>query len=217
MKNILTILILCFVIGCKSEDCPQGINKLPMYGNQKKCEEQIKYDNDFLAECGKTFENRKIASKYHVERAWDYFYKNQLDTAMMRFNQAWLLDSLNADVYWGFGNILGIQSDFKSSIMFFEKSIQLNPDNSKVWQSISTSYGQQFFQTKDIGLLNKTIECLKKSLELDPKNTQVLGQLTGAYSYFMQKDSALRYLRMTDEIDPNMINPEVREILKDKK
>jgi Cytochrome c biogenesis factor len=216
MNKLLTIVILCFVIGCKSENCPQGINKLPMYGKQKKCKEQIKYDNEFLTECDKNFGNRTVASKYYVERAWDYFYKNQLDTAMMRFNQAWLLDSLNADVFWGFGNILGMQSDFKGSIVYFERAIQLNPNNPKVWQSISTSYGQLFFQTKDKELLNKTIDCLKKSLKFDPKNAQVLGQLTGAYSYFMQKDSAIKYLRMTDKIDPKMINPEVRKILTDK-
>ncbi|MGQ8336487.1 tetratricopeptide repeat protein [Sunxiuqinia sp. A32] len=136
---------------------------------------------------------------------------------MLRFNQAWLLDSLNAGVYWGFGNILGMQSDFEGSIKYLRKSIEIEPDNSKVWQSISTSYAQLYLKTKDEELLHKTVDCLKKSLELEPKNAQILGKLTGAYSYFAQKDSALRYLEMTDEIDPKMVNPEIRRILTNKK
>lgn len=32
----------------------------------------------------------------------------------MRFNQAWLLDSLNADVYWGFGNLVVCKVNSKS-------------------------------------------------------------------------------------------------------
>lgn len=134
---------------------------------------------------------------------------------MMRFNQAWLLDSTNADAYWGFGNLLGIQNQLKESIPFFERSIKLNPNNPRVWESASTSYGQLFVKTNDVELLKTSINYLKKAIQLEP-NARTYGQLTAAYTYFMQKDSARKYLAITDELDPKAIHPEVRKILNEK-
>lgn len=174
----MTLLVSCSA----RKDCPDKANLLPMFSGLKKCDEQIKIDNDFIADCNKYFKDRKEATRYHIDRGWEYFFKNDLDTAMMRFNQAWLLDSTNADVYWGFGNILGRQQKFQESLKYFDKSLAINSGNSKVWLCSATSYGQ----------------------------------LTACYSYFMQKDSARKYLAITDRLDPKAINPEVRQILNDK-
>src|SRR5258708_5124139 len=199
---------------CGQGDCPKDINKLPMYGHVKKCKEQLDSDKDFLQECDKQFKSRKEAAQFHVDKGWEYFYKNQFETAMMRFNQAWLLDSLNADIYWGYGNILGMKNrDFKWSLVFLEQSLKMNANNPRVWESASTSYGQLFYETKDKRLLDKSIACLKASIKLDPNNARAYGQLTAAYSYFMQKDSARKYLKITDKLDPSAVNPEVRKIL----
>jgi tetratricopeptide (TPR) repeat protein len=213
----MKLLLLTFVLlGCTPDDCPEGINKLPLYGRQKKCKEQIQSDNEFLKEADKNFENRQVAAKYYIDRAWNYFYENKLDTSIMRFNQAWLLDSLNSDIFWGFGNILGRQKKYKESTEFFEISIKMNPNNETVYECAATSYGNLFYQTKDKKALDKSIECLKKALFLDSKNARVLGQLAASYSYFVKKDSALKYLKLTDEIDPKMINPDVRKMLTNK-
>jgi len=186
-----------------------------MYGNQKKCEEQIESDNIFLMRCDSLFKSRKEACAYYVSRAWDHFYANNQDSSMKRFNQAWLLDSSNYEVYWGFGNLLGRKQKFKESLAFFERALKLNPNNAKLWESASTSFGQIFFQTKDVSQLNICIDYLKHSLQLDT-DARVLSQLTAAYSYFIQSDSAKKYLKLTDKIDPSAINPEVRQLL-DKK
>ncbi len=93
-----------------------------MYGEVKKCPEQIEIDNDFLADCDKQFKNRKSAAEYYIQSAWDFFYKNDNVTSMKRFNQAWLLDKQNADIYWGFGNLLGKNGGYEKSIKFFELS-----------------------------------------------------------------------------------------------
>jgi tetratricopeptide (TPR) repeat protein len=184
-----------------------------MYGRVQKCQQQLDNDKKFLQDCDQQFKDRKEAAKSYIDRGWGHFYKNQFDTAMMRFNQAWLLDSLNADIYWGYGNILGLSNrDFKGSLGYLERSLKINPDNPKVWESASTSYGQLFYETKDMDLLNKSIYHLKTSIKLDP-NARAYGQLTAAYSYFMQKDSARKYLEITDNLDPSAVNPEVRKIL----
>ena len=217
LKNIILFSLTLLTSCSPKRDCPEKINLLPMYGGLKKCDEQLKIDSDFILDCNKYFKNRKEATLYHINKGWDYFYKDELDSSMMRFNQAWLLDSTNADIFWGFGNILGKQQKFQESLIYFEKSIRLNPDNSNVWLCYATSYGQLFFQTKDISFLNKSIENLKKSVSIDKTNAFAYGQLAANYSYFMQKDSAEKYLEITDRLNPDAVNPEVRKILKNKK
>jgi tetratricopeptide (TPR) repeat protein len=215
LNFIICCIISFFACGCaQSLDCKDGINKLPLYGNGKvkKCMEQIADDNQFIAECEKS-PGRVAASKHIIMRGWEYFYKNQLDTSMMRFNQAWLLDSLNAEVYWGIGNILGKKKQFKESLPFFEKALKLDPDNSKIWADESVSYGDIFSETRDVKYLNLAISLLKNAIKFDPKNPKWYGQLTSAYSYFMQKDSARKYMAITDKIDPNAVNPEARKMI----
>ncbi|WP_428328876.1 tetratricopeptide repeat protein [Mucilaginibacter sp.] len=215
MRIILSSFIVIFFLatGCVySQDCVDGINKLPMYGGIKKCKEQLEDDKRFLDACDKST-SRKEAAAHMVARGWQYFYAQKLDTSMMRFNQAWLLDSLNSEIYWGFGNLLGTQRKFKESIPFFQRSLKLNPDNAKVWQDVSTSYGNLFVQTQDKKYLNAAIDAIKKAIHLDPKNAQLYGQLTASYSYFMQKDSARKYLKITETLDPTAINPEVKKLL----
>jgi len=208
------LFLSLFLLSCTStEKCPEGINLLPMYGGQTKCVEQLKDDKIFLSESDAQFKDRKIAAKYLVHKGWEYFYKTDYETSMKRFNQAWLLDSLNADIYWGFGNLLGTKHEFRESLPLLEKSISLNPTNPKVYECIATSYGQLFFETKDVGLLNKTINNLKTSIELDPKSASAFGQLTAAYSYFTQRDSAKKYLALTDKLDSKAVSPEVRKML----
>lgn len=58
------------------QDCPEGINFLPMYGELKKCDEQLKVDSEFLEACDREFKNRKEASQKYIEKAWGYFYNN---------------------------------------------------------------------------------------------------------------------------------------------
>ncbi|MGC4022250.1 MAG: hypothetical protein QM734_10045 [Cyclobacteriaceae bacterium] len=213
MRILICVQFVWFVC-CGQNDCKEGINKLPMYGRVEKCKDQLDSDKEFLIGCDKEFKSRQEGARYYVEKAWGYFYSNQLDLAMKRFNQSWLLDSLNADIYWGFGNILGMRDrNFKESIIYFERSLKLNPNNSRVWESASTSYGNLFFETKNETMLDKSISCLKNSLKLDSKNARAYAQLTAAYCYFTQKDSARKYLTITDKLDPKAVNPEVRKIL----
>lgn len=215
MKNLILLIVVLFILsGCaRSQDCPENINKLPMYGGVKKCPEQIGYDQVFIASTSKEYPNRNDAAKHFVKRGWEYLYAQKLDTSMMRFNQAWLLDSLNYQIYWGFGNLLGLQKKYSESLTYFKKALKLYANDEKVWQDYSISLGNLFFETKDVKYLNTSIDALKKAVHINPKSPRPYAQLTAAYTYFTQKDSAYKYLKITDQIDPTAINPEVRKMI----
>lgn len=175
------------LIGCgtASMNCPEGINLLPMYGTSSKCPAQINDDRTYIASCDQQFTSRKIASEYHSAAGCRCFEQRELDIAMKRFNQAWLLDSTNAEVYWGFASILGMKQQFQVSIPLFNNHLLLNPAKANAWEGLSTSYGQLFFRTKNIALLHKSISALKKCVKLDPVNARANAQLAGAYCYFV--------------------------------
>ncbi|WP_182246326.1 tetratricopeptide repeat protein [Cellulophaga baltica] len=213
MKPILFLFVSLFLHSCAHTDCPEDIHSLPKYGNLKKCAEQLRIDAQFLRECDQIYPSRALAAVHHIDLAWDLFDAHQIDDAMKRFNQAWLLDKSNADIYWGYGNLMGQQGHFEQSLAFFDESIQLNAHNAKVWESKAVSYCQLFFKTKELETLEKAISCSKKSLTIDPENPRVYAQLAGTYSYFIQKDSLAKYIQLTDEIDATLINPELRKQL----
>ena len=215
MKYRIGILSLLLLTVCSAAlpSCPEGINLLPMYGKAQKCPEQTQADNEFLAASEKQFSNRDLASQHYVTEGWKLFEQRQLDSAIKRFNQAWLLDSTNAKVYWGFASVLGVKRQFRASVPLFKKCLVMNPREANAWEGLSTSYGQIFFQTKDITFLHKSIDALKSCVNLTPQNARVYGQLAGAYSYFVQKDSARKYLAIADRLNPAAVNPEVRKLL----
>ena len=220
MKKVLLLILILILIcqfSCKSQQqCPEGINLLPMYGEVEKCKKQIEIDTDFILESEQKFKSKKIASEYYISKGWEYYYANESDLSMKRFNQAWILDKNNSEIYWGFGNLLGKKSEFKKSIKYFMKSIEIEPKNAKVYESIATSYGQIFNKTKDIKYLNLTIEYLKKVVKIEPNNGRAFGQLASSYSYLTQKDSLKKYIKVTDRIDSKFINPEIRKIINKK-
>ena len=57
---------------------------------------------------------------------------------------------------------MGKKSEFEQSVKYLQKSIEIDPNNAKVYECIATSYGQIFFKTKDIKQLNLSVENLKK-------------------------------------------------------
>ncbi|OGX88194.1 tetratricopeptide repeat protein [Hymenobacter glacialis] len=213
MKAKIQYLCLLLFAGCSasSQSCPEGINLLPMYARAQKCPEQVQADKEFLAECDEQFPNRVLASQHHANKGWEYFEQRQIDPAIKRFNQAWLLDSTNAVVYWGFASVLGRRQQYRASVSLFKKSLAMNPKEANAWRDMAVSYGQMFFQTKDIALLHKSIDALKTCVKLDPQNALGYGGLVGAYAYFVQKDSARKYLAIADRLNPSAVNPEVRK------
>lgn len=211
----LSGLFFAFAAFAWKIDCPEKINLLPMFGNAVKCPEQIQADNAFLSRIDKQYQgDRKRAAKDWVGRAWTYYQRNVPDTAMMRFNQAWLLDSTNADVFWGFGSLLGHQQKLGEAVVLLKKSIRLNPENPIVWASVGQSYGNLFMRSDDLSELDSCIKYFKESYLLDPANGSTVSRLTIAYAHTTEKDSAKKYQAITDGINPRLLPQQIRKMIR---
>jgi len=219
MKIHLLLSLLLVSASCGGySDCPEGINLLPMYGNAVKCPEQLELDKRFIETADKDFGgDRKKATEDQIARAWRYYEQRDEKTAMKRFNQAWLLDSTNADVYWGFGSLLGNQEKEEEALLMFKKSLRLNPANAIVWASAGQAHGSIYMNGGEGDNLDSCIYYFRRSYELDPSNGKTISKSTIAYTEAMEADSAKKYLAITDKIDPELVSGEIRRAIREMK
>ena len=184
-----------------------------MYGKQHKCAAQLAADQEFLALSDKQYASRKLASEHYTQVGWGLFYDKQFDTAMKRFNQAWLLDSTNAQPHWGFASVSGMKEQFRSSIPLFKKYLMMSPNEAKAWEGLGMSYGQLFFQSKKPTFLDSSIMATKQCVKIDPTYGRGYAQLAASYAYYIQKDSAKKYLAIADKLNPALVSAEARQMI----
>lgn len=146
MKRVLvtvSVISLFFgLAGCGST----SINEQPMYGGVEKSEELKKADQKFIDWAVNKYGSREKASVAAADIGWQSFDNNDLDTAMKRFNQAWLLDASNAQCYWGFGIIMGNRSarnteeNLRQSLIFLQIAHEKAPANARIMSDLAYSH-----------------------------------------------------------------------------
>ena len=128
MKLPLITLVLLMPIIAMAE---RPMNELPMYGGQH--DPSVERNPDF--------------SKDAAKRGWKAYYEGDLDTAIKRFNQAWMFDRENPEVYWGFGLVMGQRAsqgdpkkNLEESIHFLKMAVDKNKKNGRILGDLAFSY-----------------------------------------------------------------------------
>jgi len=106
------------------------MNELPMYGGQH---------NPAVA--------RNVEfSRDAAQRGWRAYYQGDFNTAIKRFNQGWMFDRENPEVYWGFGLIMGQRAsrenpeeNLKESIRFLKMAEAKDPENGRIMGDLAFS------------------------------------------------------------------------------
>lgn len=122
-----------------------------------------------------------------IELGFQYLYQGDLKTAMYRFNQAFLLDQENTDIYWGFGAIYMSFSNYEKAKEQYEEGLKLNPKNTHLLTDYGTYFLAMYYATENSQdkkvkvYLNKAIEKLTSSYSLDAKDKNTLYKLSICY------------------------------------
>lgn len=170
--------IVCFIISC-SREIPT--NEIPMYGRAQFTKEQKRCNEEFVNSIIKEAGSRQKATQEAIKLGWQYFYKNDPKIAMKRFNQAWLLDQNNADVYYGFGHLLSIRKETDKAIEFYKKAIEINPKHTFALVNLARSYKDKAYQLylkkrKDFpdsevkNILSQALALYEKSIQTKPED-----------------------------------------------
>ncbi len=195
MKNILFIYLL-FIISCSANYEISQSNLVPMYGHINKTDNFLQADDHFIqtaiSECG----TREKAAQEYANIAWAYLSKNDNSTAMKRFNQVWLLDSLNTNAYFGFSACYELSG--KSGKEYFiigKKFDQNNEIEIKYYKLLSLIY-PYYYNNND-----KSLECCNNLLEIDKDNHFALQQRGHLYVVKEKWDLAVNDFINAEKID----------------
>jgi len=103
---------------------------LPMFGQPKiaRPENLKQADESFIRDATFRYKTRQAASGAFTTQAWTAVRSGQLDVAMQRFNQAWLLNPKSYGVFWGFGAVLSRRGKLTEALEHLENARQLIDD-----------------------------------------------------------------------------------------
>lgn len=174
-----------------NEEAKTNIRLLPKYGHIAKTEGQKAADKEFMETTLRQYSTNRKASDHLIELGFKYLYKD-IKTAMYRFNQAYLLDSANSDIYWGYGGVYMRLGDLENAQKQYLEGLTVNPKNT----NILTDYGT-YFMSRYYGLqpldekialthLDSAMIYLNKSFQLDKTNPNTSFKLSACY--YQKKD-----------------------------
>jgi len=110
--------------GCSGVPAEQRMDNWPMYGqpNIPRPEEFKSFDEAFIKQATEIFGSRENASKAWFHVGERFTNEGNLDYAMRRYNQSWLLNPGNYQPFWGFGRVLVARKKFDEAIEHLEKA-----------------------------------------------------------------------------------------------
>ena len=202
----------------KHKYAPKGINiyLLPLFGEFEKTDAQKAVDTEFLKACDLNFKTRSEASQFFAARAWEYLGEGERDTAMYRFNLAYLLDDENSDAYWGLGVIAYQNEKYVQAIDLMNRGLEIE-DNVTLIVDLSTVYIKSFTVDAEKEDLKKAFELLTKALTKQPDSANALMQLSLAKLLNEEIDEAWERFHQGYELDPDNASIEILEGLLAKK
>ncbi len=175
---LLALALTIFRVGGATAQS-ESSEKLPMYGQPgiARPENLKKIDEDLIRDSTFRFGNRQAASRALAEQGWASVRKGTLDTAMRRFNEAWLLNPKNYQAFWGFGAVLSEQGKLAEAIEQLETARELNDDPKQRVALLSdlgavhSSYGARLPADKQLDRAQHFVIAnnrFAESLEIDP-------------------------------------------------
>jgi tetratricopeptide (TPR) repeat protein len=168
-----------------NEEAKTNIRCLPKYGYAEKTAGQLETDSNFIQKMLHEFPIKKLASDQLIDLGFRYLY-HDVKTAMYRFNQAYLLDSTNSDIYWGYGAVYMILQDYPRAKEQYEDGLLHDPMNSRIMTDLGT-----YFMVQDIP--DSALRYFSRSFMLDSTNQNTLFKLSACYYYREDCKNAVHY------------------------
>ena len=191
-----------------------------MYGGITKTKKMVECDNRFVERVIKSEGSRQKATSHCLKLAWHYLDKNDLKTAMKRFNQAWLLTSDNYQIFWGFGIILARQAKIEDALKMFKKAISINHTNARLLSDLGytcfvKAYNDSNRAEKET-YFKRSIRLYERAVKIDPNIGQIYSQWANTLFYMGNYQAAWDKIQVA-QAKGATINPKILKELKKNK
>ncbi|SHI36717.1 hypothetical protein SAMN02745146_0664 [Hymenobacter daecheongensis DSM 21074] len=159
---------------------------LPLFGGLSVAEAEALMGSAFLAGIDRSFASRPEASAFFSTKGYEYLAEGKADTALYRFNLAWLLDQKNPEAYHGLGVISSSQPTPDEAISLLTQGLTVAPANAALLSDLGTSYLIRYRQTQKKKDLAQGMLYLEQATTTDPTNAAAWQQL--AQGYFLRAE-----------------------------
>ena len=200
MRSILTTITIILSLTSFAQqmtleewnnEAQTDIRLLPKYGYAVKTEEQKNADKEFIITTLKNIPDERTASNHLIELGFKYLYNN-LKTAMYRFNQAYLLDSTNTDIFWGYGAIYMTLGDYKKAQQEYLEGLLADSKNTHLLTDYGTYFMNQYYillptdEKNALENLDSALNYITKSYQINSKDQNTTFKLS--VCYYQKKD-----------------------------
>jgi tetratricopeptide (TPR) repeat protein len=197
------------------------INIAPLYGGRVKSKDLQQADQKFietiLTECKCS---RPEAAKQRAAMGWKFLRKGDAEMASKRFNQAYLLDSTNASLYWGFAAIMGRQNRYDESLDFFRRAYRFKTNKKDTAQAFlcrdfALTLRRKFEETGQPRYADEGLRLLAEAAEIYISFPGVHME-TSKMNFALRKfDRALASYNVAVSLDSNITNRQYLKQVKD--
>lgn len=153
------------------------------------------------------FKSRREASKHLIGLGFQYYYRQDLKTAMYRFNQAYLLDTTNTDIFWGYGAVYMAFGQYEMAKEQYETGLAIDPSNTHLITDLATYFMEYFYlmfhmppndmvkdpKSEARNYLDSAIFHLTRSYKLDTKDVNTVFKLSVCYWNIEDCNNAWKY------------------------
>ena len=146
-------------------------NLLPKYGNVPKADWQKAADDAYIKATDEEYRgDRKKASTDTAMRGWQLLAGGDLEGAMRRFNQAWLLNNKNGIALWGMAAIETEWEKFDESLKLFAEAEKFVGSEINFLVDYSRAVGLAGVKRKDDALIKDAFDRFDRIYQKAPQN-----------------------------------------------
>lgn len=160
----------------------------PLFGGLSTAQAEALLGAGYVEKVAGSFASRAEASRFFSDKGYEYLAESKLDTALTRFNLAWLLDPKNPGAYRGLGVVASRNPTPDASIGLLSQALALAPNDAFILSDLGASHLIRYEQTKKKKDLTTAASYLQRALATDSTNANTWQQM--ARVYYIQEDYA---------------------------
>jgi tetratricopeptide (TPR) repeat protein len=211
-QRLFHVLLTAVLILCAAHACADDRNLLPKYGGLPKPEWQKQADAAFIKATDEEYHGDRIkASMDTATRGWQYLAAGDLENAMRRFNQAWLLNNNSGTALWGMAVVEASWSKFDDSLKLFAEAENFEGSDVNFSVDYARAVGIASVELHDDALLKDAFDRFDRIYQKAPQNTKNLQNWAmilfsiGRYSEAWAKVKLAEATPDKDQLDPRFL------------
>jgi tetratricopeptide (TPR) repeat protein len=169
--RLVHVLLAATLILSSGLACADDRNLLPKYGGLPLTAIEKKINDNFVSGLDEGYHgDLKKASMDMAMRGWQYLAAGDLDDAMRRFNQAWLLNKKNGTALWGMAAIEASSGKYDDALKLFTEAEKFVGSDINFSVDYAKALGMAGVQLKDYTLLKFAFNRFEFNYQKAPQN-----------------------------------------------